>query len=333
VDLDGGTDSIVEGSAPSRVKLGPPIGRGGFGTVYLGLCVDDGTLLAVKRFDVSRPDMGYADILQEYEFYRQMDHPNLVRQHGLRVGARRAEIFMEYVPGGSVASVLKQFGYLHELIIANYIRQLLDGLAYLHDSGIIHRDIKPSNLLLGTNGTIKLSDFGTCRRVAASGTLGDHRVMGTPAYMPWEAVRGAAGPTSDIWAVGCTTCEMATGQAPWHHIESKAAQLLFFIGNHPEEKPLVASHLSASCKSFVSATFRTQPDDRPSAKALASHPFFGSERREGAPRDVQAVESWVHTKAQTNHTGACHQSGWTGFFRIPRKLLGPCRAFCQRSWH
>ena len=82
----------------------------------------------MKQFTITRPDEELTEIQKEYEFYRQLEHPNIVKQHGFYYGHGVAKIYMEYVPGGSVASVLKQFGYLHEMIIANYIRQVLEGL-------------------------------------------------------------------------------------------------------------------------------------------------------------------------------------------------------------
>ena len=161
---------------------------------------------------------------------------------------------------------------------------------FLHSKNIIHRDIKPGNLLLGTNGAIRLSDFGTCRRILADEVNEQtNRVIGTPPYMPWEAIQGKVCLMSDIWAVGCTACEMATGQTPWSHLHAQPAPLLYHIGNNPDAKPKVAAHLSASCRDFIHCTFQTNPQDRPPAHLLLQHAFFTCAAME-ATKDVQVCK-------------------------------------------
>ena len=88
---------------------------------------------------------------------------------------------IEFVAGGSIADLLKEFGKLHENLIMHYTTQILQGLDYLHSSKIIHRDIKPSNLLVTTYGEIKLADFGCCKKIQEF--VGNSSFIGTAGFM------------------------------------------------------------------------------------------------------------------------------------------------------
>lgn len=78
-------------------------------------------------------------------------------------------IFLEYVPGGSVTTLLRNYGAFEEPLVKNFVRQILNGLAYLHEKDIIHRDIKGANILVDNKGGIKISDFGISKKVEDSG--------------------------------------------------------------------------------------------------------------------------------------------------------------------
>jgi len=289
------------GIAPGRVRLamGPPLGSGAYGTVRLGLLVQSGTLVAVKAFKPGQSAIAeqVRRFREEYEYLRALDHPNIVKQHGYLFNQGTAELYMEYVPGGSIASVLKQFGLLHESILLTYLKQVLEGLEYLHTRGIIHRDIKPPNLLLGINGVVKLSDFGSACRMLRPHEAAD--TSGTVPYMPHEAFFENQCAASDIWAMGCTACEMANGKVPWYHKGFEDNwQLAYFINHNPGETPLIPQHLSEPCRDFVRSTFCSDPASRPSASALLGHPFFTScVETSGESLDVK---DWVDFRAGTN---------------------------------
>uniref|UniRef100_A0A7M4E6U1 Protein kinase domain-containing protein n=1 Tax=Crocodylus porosus TaxID=8502 RepID=A0A7M4E6U1_CROPO len=129
-------------------------------------------------------------------------------------------IFMEFVPGGSISSIIHRFGPLPEIVFCKYTTQILQGVAYLHENRVVHRDIKGNNVMLMPNGVIKLIDFGCAKRLAwvsLNGTQSEmlNSVHGTPYWMAPEVINESGyGRKSDIWSIGCTVFEMATGKPP-----------------------------------------------------------------------------------------------------------------------
>ena len=147
-------------------------------------------------------------------------------------------IFMDYISGGSLQSILKRlggrlyehaqymieckytsrFGPLDSRTIAHYTKQITRALLYLHTNGIIHRDIKGANIMVTTKGIVKLIDFGCAKRYCQGidGGTGMHSVRGTPYWMAPEVICGDGyGRKSDIWSLGCTIHEMAVTKPPW----------------------------------------------------------------------------------------------------------------------
>ncbi|KAJ9519525.1 hypothetical protein QJQ45_000615 [Haematococcus lacustris] len=128
-----------------------------------------GELLAVKEVVVAEGDKGQEAVQQleqEVTLLSRLQHPNIVRYVGTRREAASLLIFLEYVPGGSIASLLSRFGPLSEPVIRLFTRQLLSGLAYLHAQRTMHRDVKGANLLVEKTGCIKLADFGMAKTIA-----------------------------------------------------------------------------------------------------------------------------------------------------------------------
>jgi serine/threonine protein kinase len=265
----------VMARGPQYIK-GERIGKGAFGVVYLGMDVVTSEHVAVKEIEVDPANVTTVEqVRKEFEFLRQLRHPHVVGVHGFDVQSDRAVIYMEYMPGGSVLSMLNSFKFrLHEGLIRRYVRQALLGLSYLHENGIVHRDIKPGNLLVTLDGTLKLSDFGTCKRITEKSSTLKH--VGTPSYMSPEAIRGKAGPPSDVWALGASIVEMATGASPWSELSlNDPIALLFHIGMAQGDghHPRIPDHLTKEGKDFLQKCFVLDPSGRPSCEQLLQHSF------------------------------------------------------------
>jgi serine/threonine protein kinase len=159
--------------------------------------------------------------------------------------------FLEYVPGGSIASLLKKFGAFSETVTKKYTYQILRGLEYLHGHQIMHRDIKGANILADDLGACKLADFGASVLIENLSNNEDHKSLaGTPFWMAPEVIKQTGhGRQADIWSVGCTVLEMLTGEVPWSHCRSAMAAM-FKIANS-EEMPPMPPALSAEGKDFL----------------------------------------------------------------------------------
>ncbi|XP_028518151.1 mitogen-activated protein kinase kinase kinase 19 [Exaiptasia diaphana] len=184
---------------------------------------------------------------------------------------------MEYVPGGSIAQALKRFGGTFvEPVFRRYTRQILCGVEYLHVNNVVHRDIKGGNIMLMPNGVIKLIDFGCAKRLCMNLSLSRssmlNSIKGTPYWMAPEVIKETgAGTKSDIWSIGCTVFEMATGSPPWSEMQPMAA--IFSIGNG-STVPRLGESFSQLARDFTTACMTREPEARPSASELLQHKFL-----------------------------------------------------------
>ena len=278
--------------ADLKYMKGAMIGQGSFGTVFLALHAVTAELMAVKQVEMPS-NSGTAmdtkknamiDALQhEIALLRELKHPNIVQYLGSNSDDTHLNIFLEYVAGGSVATMLINYGSLGESLISNFVRQILKGLHYLHSKDIIHRDIKGANILVDNKGTVKISDFGISKRVEASTLLhpapglkrGGPRVslQGSVFWMAPEVVRQTAyTKKADIWSLGCLIVEMFTGVHP--HPNLSQLQAIYKIGKTSDgARPDLPSQASDEAQAFLRRTFEIEHEKRPSAEELMGYPF------------------------------------------------------------
>ncbi|KAJ9446398.1 Mitogen-activated protein kinase kinase kinase ANP1 [Diplonema papillatum] len=267
-------------------KKGALIGEGAFGKVHIGLDVHTGRLLAVKQVDFAATDPDVARkmrLLQnEIEIMRPLDYVHIVKYFFTERIGSSINIFMEYVPGGSLQQILISFGPLDESTCVQYSYQILLGLTYLHHQGIVHRDIKCANVLLTVEGLVKLADFGASGLVKNS--LSD--VQGTPYWMApevlcaenhnWEA---------DIWSFACTVMEMLTATHPWAHLQLLQIATLEWICDDAKPISLPAGLTHASLLFMLDCLSR-DPVKRPNADDLLTHCYFMEDAEELAKEGV-----------------------------------------------
>ncbi|GJN88041.1 hypothetical protein Rhopal_000997-T1 [Rhodotorula paludigena] len=305
-----------------RWQQGKFIGGGTFGNVYLAVNLDSGEELAVKeiRFQdlQSAPNL-VKTIRDEMKVMEMLRHDNIVQYFGVEVHRDKVFIFEEYCPGGSLANLLEHGRIEDEIIIQIYALQMLSGLLYLHSQNVVHRDIKPDNILLDGNGTLKYVDFGAAKvlaknqktlatrsRMASSskpaaldpagpGPADANSLTGTPMYLSPETVkgerRGRMG-AMDVWAVGCVILECATGRRPWSNLDNEWA-IMFHIGIAVQHPPLPdPSQLSPLGIDFLKACLNIDPEQRPTAEELMSHPWIVDATRQiEAAYDLEAPET------------------------------------------
>ncbi|RKP06052.1 kinase-like domain-containing protein [Thamnocephalis sphaerospora] len=238
---------------------GSMIGTGSFGHVYLGLNPLTGELLAAKQVELpnrsgqdERRERMLEALQREIDLLKDLDHENIVRYLGSQRDDQHLNIFLEYVPGGSVASMLINYGPFKEAMVKAYLRQILLGLEYLHGQGIIHRDIKGGNILADGRGAIKISDFGVSLKKSNPATVAHFKALLSGKMAPEVVKSQHYTPKTDIWSLGCLVVEMFTGDHPFPKRDQ--AQALFWIGM--DNSPEIPDNISEEAQDFLHNTFR-----------------------------------------------------------------------------
>ncbi|KAI8885393.1 Pkinase-domain-containing protein [Backusella circina FSU 941] len=275
---------------PTSWMKGSLIGRGTFGDVYLGLNPMNGELMAVKQVELPVENSATEEhkkslveaLQREIELLKELQHDNIVQYLGSEIDSAYFSIFLEYVPGGSVAGLLASYGAFQETLVKSFVRQILKGLNYLHGKDIVHRDIKGANVLVDNKGGVKITDFGISKKVeediilqgqAASAA---HRpsLQGSIYWMAPEVVKQTHYTRkADIWSLGCMVVEMFTGDHPFP--EYSQMQAIFQIGSNAS--PNIPPNLSPDAQDFLKCTFNLNHEERPSAEELLSHPFLSED--------------------------------------------------------
>ncbi|EGE06532.1 ste/ste11/ste11-unclassified protein kinase [Trichophyton equinum CBS 127.97] len=284
---------IQQGKLPQRqptfrIIRGQLIGKGTYGRVYLGINANTGEILAVKQVEVNQKAANYdkdrvkelvAAMDQEIDTMQHLEHPNIVQYLGCERGDLSISIYLEYIPGGSIGSCLRKHGKFEESVVKSLNRQVLSGLAYLHDQGILHRDLKADNILLDLDGACKISDFGISKK--SDNIYGNdvtNSMQGSVFWMAPEVVQSQGQGYSakvDIWSLGCVVLEMFAGRRPWSKEEAIGA--IFKLGSLNQAPPIpedVALAIEPAALAFMYDCFTIDTFDRPTAETLLSqHPF------------------------------------------------------------
>ncbi|KAK1363840.1 MAP protein kinase [Heracleum sosnowskyi] len=290
----------------SHWNKGKLIGRGTFGSVYVGSDRETGALCAMKEVELVANDQKSAECIrqleQEIQLLRHLKHPNIVQYYGSETVGDRFYIYLEYVhPGSLVHYIRDHCGAITEPIVRNFTRHILSGLAYLHSTKTIHRDIKGANLLVDAYGVVKLADFGMAKHL--NGQTANLSLKGSPYWMAPELLQpdlqNDTGPdlalAVDIWSLGCTIIEMMDGKPPWSEYEGPAAMFKVL-----KETPPIPETLSPEGKDFLHWCFRRNPAERPSARMLLEHPFMKNSLQDKAhPGAEHPIHKQVSTSAES----------------------------------
>ena len=226
-----------------KYELRGELGRGAAGTVYDAWDPIINRRVAIKT--VRLPNANDEEAQEELGRFRReaqaagnLNHPSIVHIHDYGETGEIAYIVMEYVGGGSLKDVLDKTGQVPAADAVRYMDELLAGLEFSHERGIVHRDIKPANIMLDDKKRVKIADFGIARIEGSSATMVG-TMLGTPAYMSPEQIGGErVGAASDIWSAGVVLYQLLTGERPFEGGRSAIAQKI--LRTEPFPRPTSA---------------------------------------------------------------------------------------------
>ncbi|KAJ3021260.1 Serine/threonine-protein kinase 24 [Thoreauomyces humboldtii] len=251
------------------------LGRGSFGEVYKGVNRQTNEIVAIKVLDLDTDDDEITDVQKEITMLSHCDSEYITRYHGSYLNETKLWVIMDYAAGGSIRSILKS-GAIDERYIAIIAREVLYALVYLHKfAAIIHRDIKAANILLTEDGKVKLCDFGVAGQITMS-VLRRNSFVGTPYWMAPEIIRRAQYDyKADIWSLGITIIELATGNPPFADQDPRKA--IFLI---PRTRPArLEGSFTPALKEFLALCLKEEPEERPSAEDLLRTKFIRGSAR------------------------------------------------------
>ncbi|TCC64530.1 serine/threonine protein kinase [Kribbella pittospori] len=255
-----------------RYRLGASMGRGGMGEVFRGTDEQLGRPVAVKLLLPSDKDPRAAERFhREARAAARLNDPHVVAVYDFGNHGDGFFLAMELVEGGSVADELAEKGPLPKDRAIDLIEQSAAGLAAAHEQDVVHRDVKPSNLLLTTEGTVKVADFGIAHvpEEGASTLTGTGQIIGSVHYLAPERARGErSGKPADVYALGCVLYQLVTGRPPFT-ADHPTAILYQHVDASPGQPSLIRPELGGSFEIGLLGMLSKDPADRPSAEEVA----------------------------------------------------------------
>ncbi|RKP13869.1 kinase-like domain-containing protein, partial [Piptocephalis cylindrospora] len=258
--------------------LGECLGKGAYGSVFRGFNTQTGESVAVKRIKLKALSPSDTErLMDEVTILKRVRHPNIVCFYNYHLDARYLHIFLEYCEGSSLEALYRKFGVMAEPLATRYIVQILEGLCFIHDRGIIHKDVKASNILTTKDGSIKLADFGA----SSEANRPDQSTIGSPYWMAPEVIHlQNVDFASDVWSLGCTVLELLQARPPYADLSP--VQALFRMVN--DLHPPFPEKMSDAGDDFLRRCLQQDPKHRYPVRRLLQHSWLTSARRKVGER-------------------------------------------------
>lgn len=273
-------------NSASEYVINKAIGSGTSATVYSATCPSIGENCAIKILNLDKCENNFDNIQKEIKIMTMCDHPNVIRYYTSFVKGVELWIVMP-LKLGSISYIMQSCFEkgLPEASILKIIEDVLHALVYLHEAHQVHRDIKGSNILMDKFGQASISDLGVASWTIEGGFRTQRQTLvGSPCWMAPEVIEKDKGYNEkvDIWSLGITALELASGEVPFCHLSPVQVwlqivreppptldQMLTLTNNKKKEK-----EFSKQFREFISLCLRKDPQERPSAKALLALPIF-----------------------------------------------------------
>jgi len=273
------------------------IGKGSFSIVKKAENIQTNEIVAIKiipkRFLSQK---GWINLKREIEIMLELSHPNIIKLKEFIETPTDVYLVLEYISGGELFDQIVSRGSYGEKDARKIVKQILNGIEYLHDQGIAHRDLKPENLLCSVHDDrVVVSDFGLAKSFGRGELLVTH--CGTPHYAAPEIVRGdlSYDKSVDMWSIGVITFVLLSGCFPFHSDNEETLKIQIIKGNFtfpPEQW----NNLSEQAKDFIQNLLQVDPSKRLVAEKALKHPWI---QDEGVPNKFNlrtSMESFKNKK-------------------------------------
>eukprot|EP01094_Clydonella_sp_ATCC50884_P030526 TRINITY_DN99_c1_g1_i3.p1 TRINITY_DN99_c1_g1~~TRINITY_DN99_c1_g1_i3.p1 ORF type:complete len:420 (-),score=141.45 TRINITY_DN99_c1_g1_i3:178-1437(-) len=293
------SDLICHDDPQQRFTNMKKIGEGAAGEVFFAKDTVSGKDVAIKKMQLSAQNMKL--LVTEIGIMKDSHHENITAYFDSYIVDNDLWVAMELMGGGCLTEILEQWEsgvHMTEPQIARVARETLAGLAYIHSMHRVHRDIKSDNILLGSDGSVKIADFGYAAQLTKAKQK-RNTIVGTPYWMAPELIRGQNYDQKvDVWSLGIMIMEMAEGEPPYMEFPPLRALFLITTKGIPElNNP---QQWTDEFKDFTYKCLQKEVEDRPDACELLDHPFL--QKACDGPTLVQAIEA--ASKAKENQLTA-----------------------------
>eukprot|EP01117_Protostelium_nocturnum_P002832 TRINITY_DN13752_c0_g1_i1.p1 TRINITY_DN13752_c0_g1~~TRINITY_DN13752_c0_g1_i1.p1 ORF type:complete len:354 (-),score=98.58 TRINITY_DN13752_c0_g1_i1:244-1305(-) len=271
------------------------LGSGSFAKVRLFLELETNRLYAIKsmkkktlmkkRFGMNHGRTHWDDVMREISILKKLDHPNVIKLKEVLNDPNddKIHIVMEYAENGPLFQGEDTTIYVRTMddrSICQILVQIVKGLEYIHSKGVIHRDIKPGNILMGSQGIVKIIDFGVSYVMGSEPASSENRddseglkqTVGSPAFLPPELCANDCsrieGPPIDVWALGVTIYFLTFGKLPY---EGETEALLY--DNVRTESVEFPKGTNENLKNLVNSLLTKDPEERITLTQILSHPW------------------------------------------------------------
>ncbi|NUS55854.1 MAG: Stk1 family PASTA domain-containing Ser/Thr kinase [Streptomycetaceae bacterium] len=315
-------DPIVGRVLDGRYRVRARIAAGGMATVYRAEDMRLERTVAVKvMHPAMAADASFTDrFIREAKAAARLAHPNVVGVFDQGHDGDVVFLAMEYVEGRTLRELLQDLGTLTPREAFGVLEPTLAALGAAHRAGFVHRDVKPENVLISDDGGIKVADFGLARATATAASAATGKVLvGTVAYLaPEQIERGAASPTSDVYAAGILLYEMLTGRQPY---QGRSAVEIIYKHVHEDVPPpsIAVPGLPPALDGLVAAATDRDPRHRPAdadeflalVRRTRQHAMTETELDYGAAERVLPPPPPPNTYAPEPEPVALHQPAYT----------------------
>jgi serine/threonine protein kinase len=325
------------------LTLTKSLGKGAFGEVFLTQKKGSKEFYATKRLDraFSEKPENIKLLSNEITLLKKINHPNIVRLIDLKKTKSHCYIVMEYCNGGDLSGCLKKYKEAYrrpfsEEIVQYIMRQVVNGIYFLHSNKIVHRDLKLDNILVTfpsendkkslnmMKAIAKIIDFGFATRLKASKSNLTYTILGTPANMAPQILENMQQRTPnhqgydekvDIWSLGTLCYEMLVGHMAFcgHSMQELSQKVKQGTYSLP-------TNLSKEVISFIDSMLQTDPNKRSSARDLLKHDFLVKNVKQFQPIDVRKIQGMVsggvinvNSNSNSGKTGNLTQTVWDIF--------------------